>query len=262
MKFLAGLVFMSSLSALAVEARYFRAWQGFKKASLSQVAFMSALPSFMNETVDLYRGHGILSSYIVIIPPANKPSFVPDEFALVALESREGYQAVRATLAGQNYSARHWDVFNRDNSASAEMMDYSSIRPVTLENNKAYDVMGTPIDWSHGHTTVFIGTRKTNVDRESFLRALSGHLAITKNAFGNKGLNGYIAVANQDYEIAFMNWDSRQAMELAGQTVAGQVAFADAARLMDMLMFESAQPFFNIKQADFARGYRAQAGVR
>ena len=59
-----------------------------------------------------------------------------------------------------------------------------------------------------------------------------------------------------------MNWATRQAMELAGQTVAGQVAFADAARLMDMLMFESAQPFFNIKQADFARGYRAQAGVR
>jgi len=253
MKMLAALLLLVTINAQAVEARYFRAWQGFKKADLAQRAFMEALPSFMQETVDLYHGAGILSNYLVIIPPANKPSFVPDEFALVALDSREAYQGVRATPAGQTYSARHWDVFNRENSASADpMVDFSTALPETLVNNNSYDVIGTPIDWSQGFTTVFIGVRKNNVDRAAFLKGLSSHLALVKNTFVPRGLNGYIVIANQDYEVAFMNWDSKQAMQNATSATIN----ADGARLMNTLMFQPAAKFKAHEAVKYNKGYR------
>jgi hypothetical protein len=232
-------LFALSINAFAAEATYFRAWQGFKKTELSESQFLAALPSFMQETVDLYRTNNrVLSNYLVVIPPKNKPSFVPDELALVALHSAEDYQRVRATPEGQNYSARHWDVFDRTTSASATMLDFTALNPSVLEHNKAYDVIGKPVDWAKGFATAYIGLRKTGITSANFLKGLTGHVSLVKRALTSKGLKGYIVIAHENYEVAYMLWDSRTSMERAFAGQAGEVIRKDGEKILTPLMFK------------------------
>jgi len=242
--FAATLILAFTLPSLALEARYFRAWQGFKKTTLTAPQFVDSIPAFMQETVNLYDvTHGILSNYLVVMPPLHKPAYVPDELALVALASRETYQQVRATEAGAVYSARHWDVFEKGISASADpMVDFSATLPSSLEHNKSYDVLCTPIDWSQGHTMVYIGLRKTSLAPAAFLQGLAQHLSLVKRAFSARGLNGYIVIANQDYEVAYMNWDSAEAMQAANRSPEGRAVSRDAHNLLNHLMLEAARP--------------------
>lgn len=225
-----------SLPAQSVEeATYFRAWQGFKATQLNEQQFMRDLAPFMRETVDLYEGRA-LNNYIVIVPPAGKPSFVPDEFALVALSSKEAYQAIRATPEGERYSARHWDVFDRNVSKSADpMVNFTQDKPTKLAHNHSYDVIGKPIDWSKGRTMVYIGLRKPNLSADAFLTGLARHLSFVKSRLQAKGLLGYIVIANDNYEVAFMNWADEPAQDAR--------VGADGATLLTPLMYQEARHF-------------------
>ncbi len=225
------------------QANYFRAWQGFRAPELTSENFLAELDPFMRETVDLYQGRA-LNNYIVIIPPAERPDYLPEEFALVALSSKEDYQAIRATPEGQHYGARHWDVFDRARSKSADpMVDFSTAHLQKLEHNVSYDVVGTPIDWSQGHTQIYIGLRRGNVSKEVFLERMASHLALVKQAFHPRGLKGYIVIANENYEVAFLNWSSEKAMKEAAQSPAGLVIRQDADELLQHFMFAPAHPF-------------------
>ncbi len=245
--FLQGLTFMAllstTLSAAAIEqAGYFRIWQGFAKSNLTQGQFLNELPSFMKETVDLYRDQA-LNNYIVIIPPANKPAYVPDELALVALNSKENYESIRSTPAGQAYSNRHWVVFNKENSKSTAFVDYGLQKPTSLVHNTAYDMIGNKINWAAGYNAVFVGTKKSNLSSADFLQQLQKHIELAKAVMQPKGLRGYILIAHDQYEVAYLNWESQEAHDLAGQTEDGKSVFADAGRFMDILMYQEAIPF-------------------
>ena len=239
-QFLLGMI-MTVLAAQtqAVEtAGYFRAWQGFTKAGMTSTQFIGELPAFMKDTVNIYRERA-LNNYIVVIPPVVNPAYVPDELALVALNTKENYDAIRATPEGQAYSARHWDVFNKDISKSAT----PSPLPAALAHNQAYDVIGEQINWARGVTYVFIGTKKSAFTAEQFLKELYNHVALAKKVMLPKGLRGYIIIANENYEVAYLNWDSKAAHDSAGQSEDGKGVFADANRIMDMLMYQEAVPF-------------------
>jgi hypothetical protein len=229
------LVFLS-LPAQSVEnATYFRAWQGFKAPALNQQQFLRDLAPFMRETVDLYQGRA-LNNYIVIVPPAGKPAFVPDEFALVALSSKEDYQAIRATPEGERYSARHWDVFDRSNSKSADpMVNFTQEKPTKLAHNYSYDVIGKPIDWSKGRTMVYIGLRKPELTPDAFLTGLARHLSFVKQRLQPKGLLGYVVIANDNYEVAYMNWENEPPQDAR--------VGADGATLLNPLMYQEAKHF-------------------
>ena len=189
------------------KAAYFRVWQGFQKPELTSEQFLNELPSFMKNTVDLYQERA-LNNYIVVIPPTNRPAFIPDELALVTLHSKEIYEAIRATPEGQKYSARHWDVFNKSNSKSAAFIDYSKVNPEELIHNTAYDVIGNQINWARGFNAVFIGIKKSELSSAQFLHKLQSHIELAKSTMQPKGLLGYIIIANDNYEIAYLNWES------------------------------------------------------
>lgn len=245
--FLQGFLLMTligtALSVQAVEtAGYFRIWQGFSKPTLTSEQFLNELPSFMRETVELYRERA-LNNYIVVIPPANKPAFIPDELALVALNSKENYDAIRSTPAGQAYSNRHWDVFNKDNSKSAAMINYKLQKPASLTHNTAYDMLGNEINWARGYNTVFIGIKKQGLSSAEFLQHLQKHIEQARSVMEPKGLLGYIVIANDQYEVAYLNWDSKDAHDLAAQSSGGEAVFADAQKIMDILMYQEACAF-------------------
>lgn len=222
------------------KAAYFRVWQGFQKQELTSEQFLNELPSFMKDTVDIYQERA-LNNYIVIIPPIHKPAFIPDELALVALNTKVNYETIRNTPEGQKYSARHWDVFNKDNSKSATLINYTIEKPTNLSSNTAYDMIGNEINWASGFNTVFIGTKKSELSSVQFLQHLQKHLELAKTVLMPKGLLGYIVIANENYEVAYLNWSSKQAHEQASQSQDAQAVFADAGEIMDTLMYEEAQ---------------------
>lgn len=51
---------------------------------------------------------------------------------------------------------------------------------------------------------------------------------------------GYIIIGNENYEIAYLNWESKLAHELASQSPDGIAVFADAKEIMDVFMYQEA----------------------
>ena len=223
-------------------AGYFRVWQGYQRTEMNSGDFLNSVAGFMKATVDLYEEKA-LNNYIVVIPPVTKPSFIPDELALVALNSKENYDAIRATPEGQAYSAHHWDIFDRSTSKSAVLVNYSVDRPAQLVSQTAYDMMGQPINWATGFNAVFIGIRKAGMTTDNFLQRLQQHVENAKSVMGAKGLRGYIFIANENFEVAYLNWPSKEAHDAAGNTAEGKAVFAEAGEIMDILMYQEAKSF-------------------
>ncbi len=109
--------------------------------------------------------------------------------------------------------------------------------PLSLESQKAYDLIAQPNDWSRGPTTFFVGLRKAAVTPADFLRHLSEHVRAVANAFKSGGLRGYIVISDENYEVAYMNWESEEAMNKAFGSPAGQSVVQDAATMMENLQW-------------------------
>lgn len=230
-----------SLSAHATE--YFRFWQGFKAPGLSEASFFSKLPIFMNETAELYgRKSQLLNSYLVVIPPKDKPSFVPDEFALVILSSEHEYRNIRQTEDGKKYSDRHWDVFDRTNSASArEVFEWEKQIPETLTSGSAHWILGKGHDWNQGYTTMFLGYRRPEITESDFLSRMHGILLTTKNTMQPMGLKAYVVLITKDYEIAFFNWESKELHDKAAWSEEGLNNYYQSHFLLKRLMYTEPQ---------------------
>ena len=238
LKIFALILLAVQISQAAPEATYYRVFQGFKKPSLSSAQFLNILPDFMNATTSLYGD--VLNEYHVAIPPQNKPSFIPDEFALVSLSSEAEYRAMRATPEGQNYSAAHWDVFDKDTSKSLPLEPGI---PNVLVSQTAYNVIGEPNDWSSGATLFYVGTRKSHIRKTDFLEKLSQHILQVEMAFKPYGLKGYIVIADENYEVAYMNWTSYEDMEYALLAPEGKRILRTADSMMDTLQWNGESAF-------------------
>ena len=65
----------------------------------------------------------------------------------------------------------------------------------------------------------------------------------SREAFTPQGLDGYIVVANDHEEIAWMHWESLEAMEAALASEAGRAAAAGAGHVLDVVMWTAADSF-------------------
>lgn len=240
-----GLVILLSLlpnhGFSAESAGYYRMWQGFKKPAFSSEEFREKLPNFMNGTVRVYGN--LLNNYLVALPPASKPDFIPDEFALVALGSEQDYRQVRNTPEGKEYGESHWQLFAREKSGSAPISNFFPEEPSSLQSNKAYDLMGAAVDWKKGHTTFFLGLRKDSLTKAEFLNRLSQHVKLAANSFRSVGLKGYLVIANENYEAAYMNWESKEAMQAAFFSAAGAQVQKDAGRFLELLQWSETEAY-------------------
>ncbi|MGE0634182.1 MAG: hypothetical protein AB7O96_17335 [Pseudobdellovibrionaceae bacterium] len=232
------LAFLFFTNAHAVEANYYRFWQGFKKNNLTEGQFVDAIPDFMKKGVDLYSGNGI-SDYLVLMPPSEKPSFVPDEFALLAFDSKESYDKVRATPEGKQYGEDHWQIFERSTSKSAEMRTFSE-GITMLAPNVAYNVLGKPVDIQKSAVFTFVGLKKTGLSSEQFLKNMASHLQLVKKEMGPLGMVGYLALATENYEVAYMMWESEEKAAAAFASPAGEKVQKDASNSLDMLFYKEA----------------------
>ncbi len=232
--------FISQMTWAQSAANYYRVWQGFQRPDISGTQFLGELSGFMKDTIQIYEGRA-LSNYIVVIPPKDSPAFLPHEFALVALTSEAAYRQIRSTPEGKHYSDRHWDVFDKTLSKSAPFVVYDRARVKKLEHNVSYDMFGHPLNWSLGHTVVFVGLRKPEVSKQDFMARLQNHIELARDVMAPRGLRGYIVVANENYEVAYLNWNSKRNHDQAVESAAGKLVFGDAEGFMNPLMYQEPQ---------------------
>jgi hypothetical protein len=241
MKTLILALLISTAAQASNTANYFRFWQGFKKHQLTQEEFLTGLNPFMKLTVDTYGGKG-LENYVVAVPPAGKPAFVPDEFALVAFDSKESYDKVRATPEGKAYGAAHWEIFDKNLSKSAEMrMLTADVKEIDW--NVAYNVLGKGIPLTNTYVTFFVGARKEGVDVDTYRSRMLEHFRFVARTFEPKGLVGYLALAQRNYEVAYVIWDSKESADKAFASDEGKAVLADTETILTPLMFMEAQIF-------------------
>jgi hypothetical protein len=220
----------------APKAGFFRVWRGYRKQGLNDAGFLAQLAPFMRKTTDLY-GPELLSNYLVALPPEERPALVPAEFALIALENEEGYRAIRATPEGQAYADAHWEIFDRETSKSANL---KVGLPDVLETGSAYDLSPEALDWRTGENLFYLGTRKEGLSQADFLSRLRTHMELVQRELQPLGLRGYIVLADEGYEAAFLNWESEEARLAAFAGQAGPKVMRDAAEFMDGLQYSTA----------------------
>ncbi|MBS1983263.1 MAG: type 1 glutamine amidotransferase domain-containing protein [Bdellovibrionales bacterium] len=108
-----------------------------------------------------------------------------------------------------------------------------------LTGRKVFDVQqgSRQVDWSQGHTTFYVGVRRTEVSSSSFGKRLEAHIQKAKSAFAPKALKGYRVIATPEYEIAFQNWTNEATMNETFAQVGAPVV-ADAEGFMRRLVFK------------------------
>jgi quinol monooxygenase YgiN len=237
---------------------YYRFWRGFKKPDISREAFVQALiDDFMPATVQTHGQEGLMS-YMVILPPASAPWNIPDEIALVAYASEDIYKTITTTPHGRAYQIKHGDIFTpKDNPATGALIipgqsrgsrslvprPFAEISPEEFRREAAYDVLSQPVDWQTGHSMFFMGLRKPSLRPDFFWDALYRHIQNVRTAFPAQGLKGYLVLADPNYEIALLNWESREAMEKALNSPAGQALEKEALGFVDPLLWQQFRAF-------------------
>jgi hypothetical protein len=233
---------VSSVSAQAASAPYYRFFRGVKRAELTEAQFLKALSEkFIPALPEIFGKIG-LSGYLPVVPPLLKPAGFPDEIALVAYESEAVYQKIRATPQGIAYGNMHWQIFDKNLTQPGAAVALPANLAV-LQSGVAYDVVNQPLDWQAGYTTFYIGTRKPVVPSAEFLPWLTHHVRQFSQSFARIGLRGYVMLGTEDYEIAFVNWDSKPAFDRAMSSPFGKPIFDEAGKYLDTRMFQGTTDF-------------------
>lgn len=103
--------------------------------------------------------------------------------------------------------------------------------------NIVYDVSAQPIDWKSGYSTIFVGSRLKSSSPTEFLPHLTRHVVAVKKALEPQGLRGYIVLATDDYEIAYLNWADQETADKAFASPEGQAVRADGRSFMEPVLF-------------------------
>lgn len=232
---------VTAAPALA-EAPFYRVFRGFKLASIPADGFPADFSEkFVPETARVMAKHSLIS-YVPALAPRDKPDILPDEVAIVVYGSGEAYAAGRADPERKAYGALHWDYFEtpwegRTKSHTAVPLARA------LESEVPVDVLGTWPDWQTGTTFVFMGTRTPEMPRERFLAELTEHVVEARETLVPLGLDGYVLVANEESEIAWMHWPDSETAAAAFATPAATRLVKKAADLLDTVMWSEARVF-------------------
>jgi len=168
------------------------------------------------------------------------------------------YKTISSTPHGKAYQQKHGDIFTTKGnpaSVSSEIpgqsrgsrslvpIDFESISPDDFRKEAAYDVLAKPIDWQTGHSVFFLGLRKPSLRPDFFWDALYKHIKNVKTSFIAMGLRGYVVLSAPNYEMAFMNWESKEAMEKALQSPQGKSLEKEAAGIATPVMWKDFRDF-------------------
>lgn len=232
---------------------YYRFWRGFKIAGMTSARFRAQLASrFMPATVKINAGKGLVS-YTVAVPPSEKPSVIPDEFALVAYESEEKYRKQASSPEGQRYGRMHWDIFDSKTSKSIVPVRFHELNPDIISADVAYDLVDRSTNWQQGYVTFIIGLRREDVAPADFLKRVTSHLKKSAELFSRYELQGYLVLTTDDYHVAYIKWPSKVEADKALSSCEINEQVVKRSRLfMSILQNQAARSFDGtVRDGDF-----------
>ena len=198
-------------SSPAFAEPYYRFWRGGKLAGLDAVRFEADLNRiFIPATVNQGKGKGLLA-YQPVLPPIEKPDFIPDEFALVTYQSENGYRALKKMPVGAVYQKLHWSYFDRSRSKSLVPEEYRG--EVALE--KAYDLLKGNTDWQKGASFFSLFLRASAESNLQFVARINSYILNSKQQFVAGGLNSWVILVADGYAAEYQLWKTSAAREVA-----------------------------------------------
>ena len=208
--FVSGVMGAAQLNA----APFYRFWRGYKKAELSKEDFQKAIAkTFVSATVEYGAGKSLIA-YIPAIPQQIEDSaniLIPDEVALVVYDSKENYEALRATPMGKAYGDLHWNYFVRapqdpalpvPANASKSAVPEAFTENTILENGKAYDLLQSTPQWQKG--LVKVRFLKRNTQEAELIKKI-------KSDFAAKA-QGFLILADINYLMTYELWESSETL--------------------------------------------------
>ena len=242
MKFTIALALLIT-SQTVLAAPYYRFWRGSKLPQMPEQSYLATMAKDFLPLAPKLFPH--LQSYLVAVPATG---LGVDEVALLAYTNEEDYVRGRATAEGRAYGDAHWDIFERQNSVS--LVPETLVGKLT--SNKAYDLLKTDLNWGKGHTTFFIGKKKSSISTQQFSTGLDAHVRTVRQGFVPMGLKGYVILVTEDREYALMNWESEAKASKAFSTKFGNNVSTEASQLMETLQWSPLTKFQNSIQRNKA----------
>ena len=109
-----------------------------------------------------------------------------------------------------------------------------------IKTGNIYNILNIETNWKEGYSTFFVGIRNKEVKDDNFLSELALHVKDVAKAFGNNGLTGYVVLGSKDYEIALMNWSSKEGSDKCFDSDEGKKMVAQANILMKGILWTDA----------------------
>jgi putative intracellular protease/amidase len=125
----------------------------------------------------------------------------------------------------------------KENFAKAVGVTQYDPKAETLSTNKITHVIPFPQGWHEEFTNIYIGERKPGINSSDFLKKLARHVQSAKDTFEPAGLNGYLVLSNGNYEMALMNWKSREASEESTKAKGYDALIKDAGQILNPALF-------------------------
>ena len=191
------------LGVQLAEAKYLRFWRGHIKNGMPYSQFQKGLSEiFVPLTASLAHTPAQLLSYqpVLFSEATFKNYQLPAEIALVEYQSEQSYQNFRSTAAGQDYSGKHWDYFDKSGSQSAVASEYSG----EIEFEKSYSIFrDEKIKISKLNSFIKVYVKESFVSNERWIESVKSHIARMQN----KNSEALIFLVTADYLMEYSLWE-------------------------------------------------------
>jgi len=191
---------------IAVSPSSVRVWRGFRAAHVSSERFRDKLGEvFIPATVQIMGGMG-LTAYLPSVLP-DTPMNIPNEIAIVFYKTEKAYYKTFDTTAGRSYGLLHQAIFDKNRSKSGFPKYFDD----SFDLDQPYFLINTNIDWYHGVTQVYVGSRELSHDVESYKDKVFKVIKTIKNMSDDQR-DGVIVCVSQDYLVYWEHWCDKAGM--------------------------------------------------
>ena len=227
------ITFLLATSTMAKSATHYHLWHGLKKPDFPINYYLREFSHFIQDIMQHFQTDEH-KQFMISIPPANAPDFIPNHFVMITSGNKDVSERI-------HFINNNWNSFNRNELKPLIFKNYFQDNISTLQNNHVYDLFGTNLDWSKGHTMFFIGVRNSDLDQVTYLKKLKLHIELVTKSLKKHGLQGFIIIANTNYTVAYLNWKSTMSMGLAYNTPEGKSVLESSKSIHTTLMYEAAK---------------------
>jgi hypothetical protein len=118
-------------------------------------------------------------------------------------------------------------------------VEKGGIAPYTqaIQSDKLVNVLKDSFTFENGYTSIYVAIRKNFYPRAQFKDFLTGHVNLMRDKFVPLGLKGFLVRASEDYIIAVLKWESKEAEDAAMKAV-GQDLATSGNRAMRPVLLE------------------------